>query len=71
MEKRSIFLIAFSIIGVITLSVMESIKTNELVQWIVLIIYLTVVFITMYIPSKKEIKQKNHKKPNKKTKGDK
>ena len=64
MEKRSIFLIIFSIIGLIAISVMDVYKVSELLQWIVLIIYLLVVFITMYLPSKKpkENKKEEQKK---------
>ena len=60
MDKRSIFLIIFSIIGIVALSIMESIKTNTVIQWVVVIIYVVVIFITMYLPTKKE-KKKNKK----------
>ena len=65
MEKRSIFLIIFSIIGLIAISIMDVYKVSELLQWIVLIIYLLVVFITMYLPTKKEKENKKVEKKNK------
>lgn len=65
MEKRSLFLIIFSIIGLIAISVMDTYKISELLQWVVLICYLVVVFITMYLPSKKEKEEKKKKKENK------
>ena len=59
MEKRSIFLIVFSIIGVIAISLIDSLSKNELLEWIVIIVYLLVIFITMYLPNKKNKKKKS------------
>lgn len=58
MEKRSIFLIIFSIVGVITISVLDSFIKSELIEWAIIIVYLLVVFITMYLPSKNKKKKK-------------
>ena len=68
MEKRSIFLILFSIIGLITISVMDGMKTSELLQWIALIVYAVVILITLYLPYKKETKKKENLKSKKTTK---
>ena len=65
MEKRSLFLIIFSIIGLVAISVMDVYKVSELLQWIVLIIYLLVVFITMYLPTKKEKENKKEEQKKK------
>ena len=54
MEKRSIFLIIFSVIGLVAISIIESIGITELIEWLILMVYAIVILITLYIPMKKE-----------------
>jgi len=62
MEKRSIFLIVFSVVGLIAISVIDGFKTSETLQWICLGIYIVVILITLYLPMKKEEKPKKEQK---------